>query len=489
MNSHIFERLALLEEMARDADLLDQPMVRSTLYRLSVSWDDMVAHQFYGYLLNQVDGSFFTEDVFCLPREQEDLLGDIVLGNVLGREEILFRHKLDRLPLHILGVGTSGCGKTNFAKVLIDQAYDAGISSIKVSDPKAEYADVAWKYDDFLVLRWNDLRFNPLTPPPNVPRNEWHQTVVGHMSQCFNFWEGAESLLIRLLWNLSQRMGEPTIYDLLVALDAEKPRYKQKDFIIMATVSSRLEMLLHTCQDVVITKSSVLPSLSDRHYILRTTGLMSEIESWLLEFLLLWEFMYRIWNPNERRLTLHVYDECQHRLFSSEKERNVKKISASLISMLVDEARAMNMGICSLSQEPSSLVNAVLNNSFMKVAFHLGSGIEVRVMKEAMGLSQEQADALHKMETGEAIGRLAGGFMDPLPVLVDEFQGPGEVYEEEFRRHQERLKEELYQEVGVVGKGMEGVGWDRTQHDDGKPRPHGETGEHGDSGKEWDVLS
>lgn len=459
MNSQMIEKLTALEAMARDADLLENPFVRTTIYRLSVRWDDLVANSLYGYLLNQSDGSLFIEDVFDLPKEQEELDGELMLGSIVGKETIQFRLKTDRLPLHILGAGTSGCGKTNFAKVLIDQAYDAGISSIKVSDPKAEYEDVAWKYDDFLVLRWNDLRFNPLTPPPNVPRNEWHQTVVGHMSQCFNFWEGAESLLIRLLWNLSQRQGESTIYDLLVVLDAEKPRYKQKDFIIMATVSSRLEMLLHTCKDVVITKSSVLPSLSGRHYILRTTGLMSEIESWLLEFLLLWEFMYRIWNPDERRLTLHVYDECQHRLFSSEKERNVKKISASVISMLVDEARAMNMGICSLSQEPSSLVNAVLNNSFLKIAFHLGSGIEVRVMKEAMGLSQEQADALHKMETGEAIGRLAGGFMDPLPVLVDEFQGPGEVYEEEFRRHQDRLKKELYQEADIVDKG---VGWEKT---------------------------
>ena len=79
--------------------------------------------------------------------------------------------------------------------------------------------------------------------------------------------------------------------------------------------------------------------------------------------------------------------------------------------------------------------------------------------------------------------------MDPLPVLVDEFQRPTQIDEVEFKQHQDRLKKELYQEVGIVGRGVEGVGWDRTQHDDGKPRPHGETGEHGDSGEEWDVLS
>ena len=489
MSDQIVEKLTVLESMAREADLIENPFVRTTLLGLSLRWNDWKANALYGYLLNQVDGSFFLEDAFTLPRYQEELGGDLVLGKVLGRDDMEFRYHSEKAPMHSLWAGTSGSGKTNAAKVLIEQALEAGIGSIKVSDPKSEYKDVAVKFPGFLMLRWNDLRFNPLMPPPNVPHNEWWQTVVGHWAQCFNFWEGAQSLLIRLLWNLSRSGEVPTILDLLTALEMETPRYKQKDYIIMATVSSRLEMMLYTCQDVVMADSGMLPMLSERHYILQTTGLMSEIESWLLEFLLIWEYMYRIWNPEERRLTLHVYDECQHRLFSSEKERNVKKISASMISMLVDEARALNMGICSLSQEPSSLVNAVLNNSFLKVAFHLGSGIEVRVMKEAMGLTTEQADVLHSMETGEAIVRMAGGFMDPLPVRVREFREPERVDEFDFAEHQKRLKADLYKKAGVDGRGIEGVGRTRTQHDDkGEPRPPGEPGDDGDIGEEWDVL-
>ncbi|MCH7574800.1 MAG: DUF87 domain-containing protein [Candidatus Marinimicrobia bacterium] len=121
MNSQIIEKLTLLEQMAREADLLEVPMVRSTLIRLSLNWNDVVANQFYGYLLNQVDGSFFTDDVFKLPRSQEELSGELVLGNVLGRERIELRHKVDRLPMHILIVGSSGSGKTNLAKVIIER--------------------------------------------------------------------------------------------------------------------------------------------------------------------------------------------------------------------------------------------------------------------------------------------------------------------------------------------------------------------------------
>ncbi len=449
MTTYSHNRLIVLENLARDTDLLDQPFVRNSLMWLAICWNEQLANGLYGYLLNQVDGSLFTDDVFKLPKEQEDVDGELSLGDILGKEETQFRHQVDRLPLHILAAGTSGCGKTNFAKVVIEEAYQAGVGCIRISDPKSEYADIAVKYPEFLLLKWNELRFNPFVPPPNVPKNEWYQTVVGHMSQTFKFWVAAQSLLLRLLWNLSQYKERPTIVDLMQALEAEKPRYKQKDILVMGTVSSRLELILNTCRDIVLTESTVLPLLSERHHIIQTTGLMSEIESWLLELMLIWEFMYRVWNPDKREMTLHVYDECQHRLFSREKERNAHKISASLISMLVDEARAMNICICSLSQEPSSLVNAVLNNSYLKMAFHLGSGGEVRVMKEAMGLDNDQANVLHYMETGEAVARLAGGFMDPIPVKIDVFQGLGREPDAGFKVHQADMRRSLYEEAGI----------------------------------------
>ena len=157
--------------------------------------------------------------------------------------------------MHVLAMGTSGSGKTNFGKVLAEQAFLKGVQSVRISDPKGdEYRELAMKYPEFLVLRWDELRFNPFEPPPNVPRNEWYQTIVGHMSQCFNFWEGAESLLLRLLDKLSTQKQEPTIIDLLSELGEEKPKYKQKDFMVMATVASRLEMMLYTLGLVITTK-------------------------------------------------------------------------------------------------------------------------------------------------------------------------------------------------------------------------------------------
>ena len=147
--------------------------------------------------------------------------------------------------------------------------------------------------------------------------------------------------------------------------------------------------------------------------------------------------------------------------------------------MIVDEARSSNIGICALSQEPSVLIKAILNNSWLKVAFHLGSGMEVKVMKEAMGLSQEQSEIMYKLETGEAIVRMAGGFMEPFPAKIEMFQKPIGVDEEEFRQHQAMLKKQLYKEAGIVEDGFRGKNYEKT----------GVGGETNIFKEEYDVLS
>jgi hypothetical protein len=439
----------LLEELAHQVDS-DEIWVHKSLEWLSISWNPILASNLYNYLILKQDGNYVIDDTFELPSGQEKLEGDLFLGNVLGKDEIKFKMPLGEMKRHILCAGTSGSGKTNFAKILAEEAYLNGIKSIKISDPKAdEYKELAMKYPDFLMLKWSDKRFNPLTPPPNVPKQEWFQTVTGHLSQCFNFWVGSQALLIRLLTNVSQHKEKPTIMHLLEALEMEKPRYKQKDSMIMSTVSSRLELMVNALGDVIATESRMLEELSRTQFVLSTTGLLSELESWLLEFDLIYEFFYRVYNPGKRELTLHIYDEAQHRLFSQEKERKIQKISSSMISMLVDEARSLNIGICSLSQEPSTLVRSILNNSALKLAFHLGSGREIKTMGEAMGLDREQEDALHYLETGEVIIRLASGFMDPCPVMIRKFENTSVINDAEFQQHQREMKKDLYKISGV----------------------------------------
>jgi hypothetical protein len=356
--------------------------------------------------------------------------------------------------MHTFVGGATGFGKSTFARVLAESAHQEGLKSIRIVDPKAdEYLPLAQKYSDFIVLKWNDLRFNPLLPPPNVPKTEWYQTIIGHLSQCFNFWQGAESYFLRHIEIFEKSGKEITLSRLLQNVLSEKSRFGQKDAMIKSTVVSRLEMMNILFGDIINTNSTMLEALSKKNIIILTTGLMAESDSWLTEFMLLWEYTYRVYNPDKRNLAMHIYDECQHRLFSSEKEKKIQKTSSALISKLVDQCRAMNIGICSLSQEPSTLLKVILNNSYLKIVFHLGSGSEIRVAAEALGLDSEQAKLLHYLEVGEAIVRTAGEYMDAIPVKFDNFEPADYCTPEEFCEYQNELKSQLL-ENSIIKEGL-----------------------------------
>lgn len=424
--------------------------VRNSIQSLKVREN----HGLYNAVLRRVEAAYNEADektlAFLSPENQLFLQGELSLGTVIGDEGIRLNIPIAAIPRHLFIAGSSGSGKSEFAKCLVERVRDAGVSSIRVVDPKAsEFVTLARKYRQFLCLNWSDLRFNIFTPPPNVPWIEWIQSVVSHLSEAFNFWEGTEALLLKHLIKLKQADIELTVPHLIRSLQSDRGIFGQKDAMTRSTAMSRLEMLDNLFGPAISTNSAVLVHLSNRASIISTSGLMSTAESWFAEYLLLWEHLYRKYNPDSRVLTLHIYDECQHRLFSSQKERSQHQTTAPLVSKLVDEARSLGLGICSLSQEPSTVIKAIQNNAWLRVAFRLGSGTEIRVVREAMGLTDDQANVLFYLEPGEAIVRLAGGYMEPMLVKFDEFEQAAFCSEGEFRKYQEELKQELYREAGV----------------------------------------
>ena len=128
MNDQKIEALAELEAMAREADLIDKnSFVSNSLQWLAAEWNEQLYQSLYNYLVSQQDSGYFIEDVFVLPKDDDNSDGQLKLGMVLGRN-IEFCHSLQRLSVHILVSGTSGSGKTNFSKLLIAELVRNGLA-------------------------------------------------------------------------------------------------------------------------------------------------------------------------------------------------------------------------------------------------------------------------------------------------------------------------------------------------------------------------
>jgi len=144
-SSNVIQSISYLKDMAKKARLLDLPLVKSSLYQLSMRWNNQLAIMLYTFLFDQLDGSAFIDSVFEIPNKG-DFTGNLILGRVKDKPDILFRHDINKLPMHILAAGTSGSGKTNFAKILTEQALRSGVKTVMISDPKSEYNNIALKH-------------------------------------------------------------------------------------------------------------------------------------------------------------------------------------------------------------------------------------------------------------------------------------------------------------------------------------------------------
>lgn len=398
--------------------------------------------------LNQYATQFQqTLDVpYLLPSSQAKLTGELSLGHVIGKPNVVSRLPIAPMNMHTLITGSAGSGKTVLTLTLCEQALKYGLKGIRITDPKAyEFTALAQKYPQILLLHVKELAFNIFTPPPNVTYEEWFSLIVNHFALCFNFWQGGEAMLLDAIYTLHKK-GEVTLSKLQRYLENKKG-ISQKDYMVKSTLLSRLNMLQHEIGTQVEKDTDLLEALSELPYILIVEGLLAETESWLHEYLLLWDFHYRKHNPQKQFLTLRVYDECQHRIFNNQKEKTNQFGTATLISKIVDESRALGLGIVAISQEPSTLLKSLLNNSHTKFCLHLGSGQEIRVASEAMGLTREQTKNLHYLETGEAIVRTGTGYLDPYPVKINMFQADKALSDEDFIQFQMILKEKLFEKT------------------------------------------
>lgn len=264
------------------------PLLIKTLERLKISYNPSIANKLLFYLQNTLHQD--SDLPFTYPNQELD--GVLNLGTIIG-SDLHFRIPFDYLNMHTLVAGSSGFGKTTFGLNLLYQILRNTNYKIHVIDPKADEYTLLCKYfPDIIVLNWSDLRLNPFAPPPNMSKIEWFQITTSHFAQTYNFWEGAESLLIE---KLSITDEIPLPQELLNRLKSKR-EYDPKKAAIKSTIVSRLEILNLSFGEVINTDSDMLEQLFNKNYILKTSGLMSENDSYLTEHILLWDYYYRLNN-------------------------------------------------------------------------------------------------------------------------------------------------------------------------------------------------
>ncbi len=440
------DHLELLREYVLRANIAEAWILRG-LASLSVQPNPLLFQRICAHVLTRVPAAWLEPSPFTPPMDAAIGTGELTLGTV-QQSGLPFTLPVSSLRQHAVIAGSSGFGKTVFLQRLVQELAAKTTAVIWLIDPKAdEFVDLCVHNPTMLYLPVTDWRFNPFEPPHGISRRLWYQVIVSHMSETFRFLPGAESLLLRHLHS----QNEPAVASTLSSIMSEPARYGTKDLAVRDTATSRLHLMREAFDTMCVRSSDMYEVLTHRHLLLSTRGrLMAQGESWFVESLLLRDFYTRNFDAAKRRmLKLYVIDEAQHRIAASAKEGNPYRSAASLITQIIDQSRSLHLGIILACQTPSTLTPAVLNSSHLKVCFRLGSGTDIRVMKEAMGLTTEQADTLFHLAPGEAIVRMSGPYTEPFLVAItppDKSLSPTQ----DFWNHQQAMLSDVYARSNIV---------------------------------------
>ncbi|MEM4409110.1 MAG: hypothetical protein QXI19_10255 [Candidatus Caldarchaeum sp.] len=371
--------------------------------------------------------------------------GPFVIGySITGGEVYPIAIGEQTLLRHIFVGGATGSGKTNWLNFLGSQLLEAGKGVIWI-DMKQEARHLLRLFPDLWVFRIEDFRWNPLEPPGGVAPKWWLNAFASVYSHAFGILHASEGAILQFLDDLYQQYGVyegsgryPCLFDLLDYLRQVKvPAWSEHARYLQRTIN-RVETLCRTLGPMVeVSRGFSLERLLERSWVLEVGTVKPDVQSFVAEALLMAIFIYRIANGQRGQGVKNVvlFDDGK-RVWDRNKEVRPPE-GIPPITTLISQVREFGVACIVSDQDPGMVSQSLLDNTGTKICMALGSGKAIQEMAACMGLTQEQADFLYRLQPGQACGKTMG--REPFLIVIPEFPIRKDVTDEEIARHMEKV--------------------------------------------------
>jgi hypothetical protein len=384
---------------------------------------------------------------------KEKSVGDVKIGRVMHGDKALqsFAITKEELNQHLLCVARSGAGKTVLLINIIAELLRLGIPFIAF-DFKKDYRHLIRQYPQILVIRWEDLRFNPLQPPPSVSLQRWKQIFVDCFSHCFGFFHGSRNFLLEFLDRLYRERGSNAtvqeLYELVASCDEPSRRRSEYSDV----VENRLYSISSNLDKVVNCKGYPIEKLLEQPVVIELDGLGRDEQNFLVESLLFWIYAYRLAQGHRSVLRHSIICDEGKRIFDATKEyrESTTELGVAPIDIVTDEIREFGEALIVADQEPSKLTHSIKANTYTKITGFLGHGGDINDIAEAMDLDDEARKAITKLERGMWLVKLAGRYTKPFLIQSEDFPLAKDVTDEEIKQKMKPILLELGLEEEVA---------------------------------------
>jgi len=381
--------------------------------------------------------------------KKNEINGEIKIGKVFqGNKELYdFGISKEELNQHMLIVARSGFGKTTLIIQIMRQLIENKIPFI-VLDYKRDYRHLIRHFAKLVVLSWRDLRINPLEPPPGVSFQEWKQQFLNIFGHVQAVWHGSTQYLLEAIDKAcEEKKGLVTLEDVYKKIvEANEISRKMQEYA--SVVETRLYGLLSKLGETINNERTLIDmeKLLQLPVVIELDGLSRDEASILALWLFYWIYAYRKAKSIRGKL-LHVLiiDEAK-RIFTASEQYSQTTAEYSGIppaDLVCDEIRDFGEAIIASDQEPTKLSDSLKANTYTKITGFLGNGKDINDIAEAMNLSEDEREAITKLERGEWLVKLAGRYVKPFTIRTEDFPIEKNVSDEELRQRMKPIVESL----------------------------------------------
>lgn len=366
--------------------------------------------------IDQIDDS-----IVLPPPGPEGCGGDLPLGSIsyVGKEQSVAL-RLSELTRHCGVFGSTGTGKTTFAKHLLRQLLAKNMPFM-VFDWETNYRDLAAEDERIKIFTVGSgvspFRFNFFQLPPGMETfADYVKAVIDVFSRAYVGGVGADSILLKTFDEAYRQHEVPTTADAMALLSAGMTGTNMKGREMLWRQSSlrMLQFLSYggTGEVFNTAKSVPMEQLTGDYVVFELGGLHSpQDKRFFVEAFILWYWLYLQHQGIEQERLRHVLLlEEFHNILATADQRN------DFILKLFRQIRKYGTGLVVLDQTPSLVPNPVFENLNTLLSFSLNHARNISAMAQAMYLSREERDFIGLLKTGQAVCRIAG--RTPRPFLL-----------------------------------------------------------------------
>jgi hypothetical protein len=412
-----------------------------------------------------------TRSVFPAPPEDKMTggirLGQIVVGDYGFGPDFLI--PLSLLSRNVAIFGITGAAKTTLLYSLIDSLmairrerrnHGPGILFI---DGKKDARPLFRRYEDFIIVPVDQLRFNPLRPPEGMDVKRYWQFLAEALGFTFKIYLAGVNYILEyldMLYDDWKRTGKfPTLmdlYNLMVATHESAP--KRVDYY--SVMYNRIRTLISVLGNSLSTDRPFPVELLSKPFAIELYGLRAADQETLISIILGFVYCLHLHKDirGEGPRLVIICDEAQRiwGTYVSESEVAREMPGQHVLNLLPAQSRDLGLSLVFATNTPHALAPVIHSNTVLKISGNV-SGIDVRVVKEAMGLDDEQGFALQRLKRGEWLVRMSDIYSEPFMMITEPpaYTLDRTVSDEEVLRRLRTLLPQLSNEPTTAVKGSE----------------------------------